>query len=227
MVAAVGIVVGFGVVAVVVADVPSKVTLEVGEARKLGPTETKAVRVGRHEFFGVRAMKTENEWAAIIDADGSSGELRTGDQLHRIGITKMKEYFESAAWKQAITDKKQEKRFAVMKKRIHENMSDKNGGTEWVVSRRYEKVRNLEEFKNRAASEFRQRNRERRKRKTDQGKKSRNSGQRQVEQELRNCWGCGKKRQTDQQHWRNLEKMEGSRRAPTWGTNATSLRKQE
>ena len=105
---------------------------EVGEARKLGPTTTKAVRVGRHEFFRVRAMKLENEWAAIIDADGSRGELRTGDQLHRIGITKMKEYFESAAWKQAITDKKQEKRFAVMKKRIHENMSDTNGGTEWV-----------------------------------------------------------------------------------------------
>jgi hypothetical protein len=45
------------------------------------------------------------------------------------------------------------------------------GGTEWVVSRRYAKVRNLEEFKNRAASEFRQRNRERRKRKTGQREK--------------------------------------------------------
>jgi hypothetical protein len=31
------------------------------------------------------------------------------------------------------------------------------------------------------------------------GKKSRNSEQRQVEQELRNCWGCGKKLQTEQQ----------------------------
>ena len=59
------------------------------------------------------------------------------------------------------------------------------------------------------------------------GKKSKNSGQRQVEQELRNCWGSGKKLQTEQQPWRNSEKMEGSRRAPTWDTNVTSLRKNE
>ena len=139
----------------------------------------------------------------------------------------MKEYFESAAWKQAITDKKQEKSFAIVKKRIHENMSDKNGGTEWVVSRRYEKVRDLAGFKNRVASEFRARNRERRKRKTGQREKEQKQRTEASRARAEELWGSGKKLQTEQQPWRNSEKMEGSHRIPTWDTNVMSLRRQE
>ena len=79
--------------------------------KRAAPAEAKLTTftalVGKHVPVRVRPMQLENKWMAVVDNDGLQGDaIRTGDQLHQIGITDMDEYLQSPEWMNTVKSKK-------------------------------------------------------------------------------------------------------------------------
>ena len=114
--------------------------------------------VGKHVTVRVRPLKLENKWMAVVDNEGLQGDvIRTGDQLHQIGITDMDQYLQSQTWKNTVKSQNnnQMKSFTEVKSKIHVTMADEDGAAEWKLPRRYEKVRDITEFKEKVSQEYR------------------------------------------------------------------------
>ena len=130
--------------------------------KRAAPAETKLTTftalVGKHVPVRVRPMQLENKWMAVVDNDGLQGDaIRTGDQLHQIGITDMDEYLQSPAWMNTVKSKKNNlmKSFTAVKTKIHIMMADEDGAAEWKMSRRYEKIKDVTEFKEKVSQKYR------------------------------------------------------------------------